>query len=44
MLAQPYADTAYGLPACSAEPAYRTLGGEHRVIATPKPSKAPGIL
>ena len=28
----------------SAEPAYRTLGAEHTVIATFKPSRAPGIF
>ena len=43
MLAQHYADTAYTLPAHNAELAYRTLGGEHTIIANPKPSRATAI-
>ena len=36
--------TAYALPTHSAKPAYRRLGGEHTVITTPQPSRAPGIF
>ena len=43
MLAQHYAAIAYGLPAYSAEPAYHTLRAKHTIIATSKPSPAPGI-
>ena len=43
MLAQHYADIPYALPAYSAEPAYRTLRAKHTIIATSKPSPAPGI-
>ena len=44
LLAQHYAKTAYALPAHSSKPAYRRLGGKHTIIATPQPSRAPGIF
>ena len=40
MLAQHHGKTAHAISARSAELAHRTLGGEHTVIATPKPSEA----
>ena len=43
MLAQHHGKTAYAISGRSAEPAHRTFGGEHTVIAPPKPSGAPGI-
>ena len=43
MLAQLYADTAKALPAHSAELASRTLGEEHTITATLKPSRATAI-
>ena len=43
MLTQLYTETAYALPADSAEPAHRTLRAKHTIIATSESSPAPGI-